>query len=136
MGQPALCGLYVDARRRQQHNGLQSRSWFSDKVQYDQLADRWVLTQFAVSATPYTQCVAVSTGPNPTGSYFRYAFSYSRNFNDYPKLGVWTEAYYITYNMFRNGSSFIGNQVCALERDKMLIGAVARQACASTGNSQ
>src|SRR6185503_14940223 len=30
-------------------------------VQYDQLADRWILTQFAVSATPYTQCVAVST---------------------------------------------------------------------------
>jgi hypothetical protein len=47
-------------------------------VQYDQLADRWILTQFAVSATPYTQCVAVSTSPDPTGTYFRYAFSYSR----------------------------------------------------------
>ena len=35
-------------------------------VQYDQLADRWILTQFAVSATPYTQCVAVSTTPDPT----------------------------------------------------------------------
>ena len=57
-------------------------------VQYDQLADRWILTQFAVSGTPYTQCVAVSTSPDPTGTYFRYAFSYSRNFNDYPKMGV------------------------------------------------
>ena len=105
-------------------------------VQYDQLADRWILTQFAVSATPYTQCVAVSTSPDPTGTYFRYAFSYNRNFNDYPKLGVWTDAYYITYNMFRNGNTFIGNQVCALERAQMLIGAVARQACAMTSNSQ
>ena len=104
-------------------------------VQYDQLADRWVLTQFAVSAKPYTQCVAVSTSPDPTGTYFRYAFSYNRNFNDYPKMGVWPDAYYITYNMFRNGVSFIGNQVCALERDKMLIGATARQACASTSTS-
>ena len=101
-------------------------------VQYDQLADRWVLTQFAVSATPYTQCVAVSTSPDPTGTYFRYAFSYERSFNDYPKMGVWPDAYYITYNMFRNGRSFTGNTVCALERDKMLIGAVARQACANT----
>jgi len=104
-------------------------------VQYDQLANRWILTQFAVSATPYTQCVAVSTGPDPTGSYFRYAYSYSRNFNDYPKMGVWPDAYYITYNMFRNGASFVGNTVCALERAQMLVGGAARQACASTSTS-
>lgn len=101
-------------------------------VQYDQLADRWILTQFAVSSTPYTQCVAVSTSPDPTGTYFRYAFSYNKSFNDYPKMGVWPDAYYITYNMFRNGRSFTGNTVCAFERDKMLIGASARQACVNT----
>jgi hypothetical protein len=101
-------------------------------VQYDQLADRWILTQFAVSAQPYTQCVAVSTTPDPTGTYFRYAFSYSRDFNDYPKMGVWPDAYYITYNMFRNGRSFVGAQVCALERAQMLIGGAARQACVRT----
>ena len=101
-------------------------------VQYDQLADRWILTQFAVSGTPYTQCVAVSTSPDPTGTYFRYAFSYNRSFNDYPKMGVWPDGYYITYNMFRNGASFTGNTVCAFERDKMLIGAAARQICANT----
>jgi hypothetical protein len=105
-------------------------------VQYDQLADRWILTQFAVSATPYTQCVAVSTTPDPTGTYFRYSYSYSRNFNDYPKMGVWPDAYYITYNMFRNGASFVGNQVCAFERAQMLVGGVARQACAMTSTSQ
>jgi hypothetical protein len=104
-------------------------------VQYDQLADRWILTQFAVSGTPYTQCVAVSTGPDPTGSYNRYSYSFNRDFNDYPKLGVWPDAYYITYNMFKNGRSFSGNKVCALERDKMLIGASARQLCAQTSSS-
>jgi hypothetical protein len=91
-----------------------------------------VLTQFAVSAQPYTQCVAVSTGPDPTGSYFRYSYSFGRDFNDYPKMGVWNDAYYITYNMFKNGRTFSGNRVCALERDKMLIGAAARQICATT----
>ncbi|HEU4710308.1 MAG TPA: hypothetical protein VFS76_02025 [Pyrinomonadaceae bacterium] len=104
-------------------------------VQYDQLADRWILTQFAVSAQPFTQCVAVSTSPDPTGTYFRYAFSYTRDFNDFPKMGVWPDAYYITYNMFRNGSRFVGNSVCALERAQMLVGGPARQACVSTGNS-
>lgn len=101
-------------------------------VQYDQLADRWILTQFAVSNRPYTQCVAVSTSPDPTGTYFRYAFSYDRSFNDYPKMGVWPDAYYISYNMFRNGMSFTGNTVCAFERAQMLLGLSARQACVNT----
>ena len=101
-------------------------------VQYDQLADRWVLTQFAVSGNPFTQCVAVSTSPDPTGTYFRYAFSYAKLFNDYPKMSVWPDAYYISYNMFRNGRSFTGNTVCAFERDRMLIGASARQLCVNT----
>ncbi|MDX2153312.1 MAG: hypothetical protein SFV54_21385 [Bryobacteraceae bacterium] len=101
-------------------------------VQYDQLADRWVLTQFAVSAQPYTQCVAVSTSPDPTGTYHRYAYSYGREFPDFPKLGVWPNAYYITYNMFRNGRTFTGARVCAFERAQMLAGGAARQLCAST----
>jgi hypothetical protein len=104
-------------------------------VQYDQLADRWVLTQFAVSSAPYTQCVAVSTGPDPTGTYHRYAFSYGSDFNDYPKMGVWPDGYYITYNMFRRGRTYVGNKVCAFERDKMLLGLAARQICAQTSTS-
>src|ERR1044071_5184418 len=101
-------------------------------VQYDQFNDRWILTQFAVSATPYTQCVAVSTGPDPTGSYYRYSYSFSTDFNDYPKMGVWSDGYYITYNMFKRGRTFSGANVCALERDKMLTGASARQICKLT----
>ena len=104
-------------------------------VQYDQLADRWVLTQFAVSARPYTQCVAVSTGPDPTGTYYRYSYSYSNSFNDYPKMSVWPDGYYITYNMFLYGSLFSGGRVCAFERSKMLTGASARQICKSTSSS-
>lgn len=104
-------------------------------VQYDQLADRWVLTQFAVSGNPFTQCVAVSTTGDPTGTYHRYAYSYNKDFNDYPKMGVWPDAYYITYNMFRNGRSFVGNRVCAFERAQMLVGGAARQACVQTSTS-
>ncbi|MFN2453234.1 MAG: hypothetical protein ABR577_03340 [Pyrinomonadaceae bacterium] len=101
-------------------------------VQYDQFADRWILTQFAVSATPYKQCVAVSTGPDPTGTYNRYSYSFGTDFNDFPKMGVWSDGYYITYNMFRRARTFIGNNVCVFERDKMLIGAAARQICTLT----
>jgi hypothetical protein len=103
-------------------------------VQYDQLADRWVLTQFAVAASPYKQCVAVSTSPDPTGSYFRYSYSFGTSFNDYPKMSVWPDGYYITYNMFRNGRTFTGANVCVMERDKMLVGATARQICKLTAS--
>jgi hypothetical protein len=98
-------------------------------VQYDQLAQRWVLTQFAVSSAPYRQCVAVSTTPDATGTYNRYEFLYGNDLNDYPKLGVWPDAYYITYNMFINGSTFGGSKVCALDRNAMLAGLPATQQC-------
>lgn len=104
-------------------------------VQYDQLADRWVLTQFAVSSTPYRQCVAVSTTSDATGSYNRYEFTYGTSFNDYPKLGVWPDGYYITYNMFANGSTFSGSRVCALDRARMLAGLSATQQCFQLSNS-
>ena len=99
-------------------------------VQYDQLANRWVLTQFAVSASPYYQCVAVSTTSNPLGAYYRYAYSYGSNMNDYPKMGVWPDGYYITYNMFSNGATWAGGEVCAFDRVKMIAGdPAATQQC-------
>ncbi len=92
-------------------------------VQYDKLANRWVLTQFSVSTLPYLQCVAVSTTSDATGSYYRYAFSYGNTqFNDYPKLGVWPDGYFISYNIFNNAQTFAGSKVCAFDRAKMLIG--------------
>jgi hypothetical protein len=102
-------------------------------AQYDKAANRWVLTQFSVSTTPFLQCVAISTSSDATGSYNRYSFSYS-NFNDYPKLGVWPDGYYISYNMF-NGNTFVGARACAFDRAKMLTGAAATQVCFQLSSS-
>lgn len=99
-------------------------------VQYDKQANRWILTQFSVSTKPYLQCVAVSTTPDATGTYNRYAFTYGNTqFPDYPKLGVWPDGYYITYNIFNNGTTFAGTKVCAFDRSSMLTGAAATQQC-------
>ena len=111
--------------------GCQTNNDGDPIVQYDKLANRWIMTQFSVTTTPYLQCVAVSTTSNATGSYYRYAFSYGNTqFPDYPKLGVWPDGYYISYNIFNNGSTFAGSKVCAFDRAKMLIGDVtAAQQC-------
>jgi hypothetical protein len=99
-------------------------------VQYDALAGRWILTQFSVSTTPFLQCVAVSTTSDATGSYNRYAFSYGNvQFPDYPKMGVWPDGYYITFNIFNNGSTFAGAKLCAYDRAAMLAGGPATQEC-------
>jgi hypothetical protein len=58
-------------------------------VVYDELADRWILTQFTTRGPEYFNCVAVSTTGDPTGTYYRFAFSTGPNFPDYPKYGVW-----------------------------------------------
>src|ERR1041384_6112514 len=43
-------------------------------VLYDKAAKRWLLTQFAVTKAPFSQCVAVSTSDDPTDTYARHEF--------------------------------------------------------------
>lgn len=94
-------------------------------VRYDAFADRWFISQFSLGH-PYYECVAVSTGPDPTGSYYRYAFEYPK-FPDYPKVGVWPDGYYVTYNMIEDG--MVTATACALDRQAMLVGKPADQIC-------
>jgi hypothetical protein len=58
----------------------------------NQLANRWVVTQFAfpngTGSGPYEQCVAVSQTGDATGAYYRYEFVISQTeFDDYPSSG-------------------------------------------------
>jgi hypothetical protein len=101
-------------------------------VVYDQLADRWLLSQlgflfdpFSGEPTgPYFECVAVSKTGDPAGQYFLYAFKISdRLLNDYPKLGVWPDAYYLSINQFAEPDfDFAGGGAIALDRARMLAG--------------
>jgi hypothetical protein len=98
-------------------------------VVYDQLADRWLISQFIASAAPnYAECIAISTGPDPTGTYYAYEFDQSTTvFHDYPKIGVWPDAYYMTSNEFPSGQETnSGAGAFAFERAKMLAGQAAR----------
>jgi hypothetical protein len=94
-------------------------------VLYDQLADRWHISQFAVPAVTFNnQCVAVSTTGDPTGSYYVWSYQYpAQIFNDYPKVGVWHDAYHMTFNQFNNaGNAFLGMGFLSQDRNKALAG--------------
>ncbi len=100
-------------------------------VLYDRLADRWVMSQFALPNFPFGpfyQCLAVSQTPDPTGSWYRYAYQISSNkMNDYPKLSVWPDGYYMSINQFSQISlSWAGAGAVAFERQKMLAGQPAQ----------
>jgi hypothetical protein len=106
-------------------------------VVYDQFADRWILTQFTTRgldfpdepANPFYNCVAISTTGDPTGSYYRYAFTTGFNFPDYPKYGVWDDSYLITTREFGVvDESIYGIGVYGLERERMIAGDPAARA--------
>lgn len=88
-------------------------------IKYDAIADRWLITQFVLGSN---FCVAVSQTPDPVaGGWYLYDFLTNGIMNDYPKYGVWPDAYYIGTN---NGAD--GGDAWALDRINMLAGAQAR----------
>ena len=97
-------------------------------VLYDQLANRWFISQFAYCASgssgPFYQYIAVSVTSDPTGAWYRYAYAWPNNkFNDYPKFGVWPDGYYMTANQFNFGTgTWMGAGVAVFDRAKMLAG--------------
>ena len=110
-------------------------------ILYDEGYDRWILTQFAPknNYSENYELFAISETSDPTGSYFLYAFEFGGIFNDYPKIGVWSDAYYATYNMFLSqggGFSFVGAALTAVEREKMVIGDPDAQMIVTPGYSQ
>jgi hypothetical protein len=95
-------------------------------VLYDQLANRWLVTQFAGTSVPTDECIAVSTSSDATGSFNRYAFHLGTSFFDYPKIGVWPDAYYMAMDVYNStGTIRFGPQPFAFNRAAMLAGSSA-----------
>ena len=106
-------------------------------VLYDQFADRWILSQFTSRGSNYPNeplslfynCIAVSTTGDPTGSYYRYAFTTGYNFPDYPKYGIWRDSYLITTREFGIlDPSIYQIGVYGLDRNKLIAGDPAARA--------
>lgn len=68
-------------------------------------------------------CYAVSTGPDPLGSYYRYQFVRPL-FPDYPRPAVWPDGYYVPTS---TGDNVIEKHAYVVQREKMLLGEPARE---------
>ncbi len=82
-------------------------------IVYDELAKRWLLSEFSSSGNK--MCVYVSQTSDPVaGGWYSYAFQ-APGFPDYPKYSIWNDSYFIS----SNEESAI---LYAVERDKLLNG--------------
>lgn len=100
-------------------------------AQWDKIAHRWVMLE-PVMSNPGRDCIAISQTPDALGAWYAYEFPVPNgdtNISDYPKLGVWPDAYYVSHNDFGPGG-YVGTIPCAYERSKMLAGdPSAQQVC-------
>jgi Fibronectin type III domain len=109
-------------------------------VLYDQLANRWILTNFAFAfdksgnpTSPFYQCIAVSKTSDPlTGGWRLYAVQMDpggtglppkNTINDYPKFGIWPDCLYMAANEFAMPSeNFAGTAFASFSRSDMYSG--------------
>lgn len=92
-------------------------------VQYDQLADRWLISQYCNNFPPFRQLIALSKTGDPTGEYYLWEFVMPNNrLNDFAKFGVWTDGYYMSDEEF-TGGDFSAVGMFAFDRSRMLAGA-------------
>ncbi len=79
----------------------------------------------------YGMCYAISTGPDPIGPYYRYAFERPL-FPDYPRPAIWIDGYYVPTS---TGDNRISDEIatekhaCVVDRARMLNGQPAREQC-------
>lgn len=88
-------------------------------ILYDQLADRWIVSEFGNGAQ--SLLFAVSETPDPTGAYNLYEIL-NGQFEDYPHYSIWPDGYYLTTNGTGGGGGFGAREIFVLERDAMLAG--------------
>ena len=74
---------------------------------------------------PYSMCYAVSSSPDPLGSWYRYEFLRPL-FPDYPRPAVWPDGYYVPTS---TGDEVIQKHACVVDRVRMLKGEPATEQC-------
>ena len=109
-------------------------------VLYDRYLDRWLITDYAfsdVSTPPHYQCIAMSASNDPvSGGWYIWALNFENNdgvssssnvLNSYPKVGVWEDGYYFTFNDFDmdNGGDYLGVTIWALDKNAMASGTLS-----------
>ncbi len=69
----------------------------------------------------FYELLAVSVSPDPLGEYYCYIFQFE-DINDYPKICIWPDGYYISYNIFTPNWMYMHPLVTVIDMEAMLAG--------------
>jgi hypothetical protein len=99
-------------------------------AQWDVANHRWLLAQNSYHS-PYAACVAVSTTPDATGTYYLYQFPTAQGVvADYQKWGIWSTGYFQSYNSLNGACGIECGAACAYNAAKLRVGdKTAEQIC-------
>ena len=96
-------------------------------VEYDRLAQRWIISAIDVENKNNRVMLAVSSGPTITDKtsftffFFNESLGGTQHFADYPQLGVDNNAIYIGVNDFTSSSgSFTGTKAYVIQKSSAL----------------
>jgi hypothetical protein len=110
-------------------------------ILFDHLASRWVIGAHTSVPNHYYFCIAVSNTDDLSSSTLAwYAYEIALGpivgqnsegdyyFPDWPRLGTWADAYYLSFDLNDVSNSYreVGAVVCALDRTNMLTGGTPR----------
>jgi len=84
-------------------------------VLYDQLEDRWIVSEFGAASNSLS--IGVSDSSDPTGAYNVWDYVFPAGFPDYPHYAVWHDGYYGTVNL-----DGVTTQGFVMEKDVMIAG--------------
>jgi hypothetical protein len=76
-----------------------------------------------ITDSSFCMCYAISTSPDPFGTYYRYEFE-RKLFPDYPRPSVWPDGYYTSTS---TGDDVIEKHAYVVDRSKMLKGEAATE---------
>ena len=110
-------------------------------IVFDRLALRWVVAAHTSQTNNYNYCVAISNTDDltsPALAWYTYFFPLNAAlgtnaqgnvyFPDWPKVGTWPDAYYVTIDLNDINLLYreVGVLVCAIDRTNMLVNGIPR----------
>lgn len=121
--------LYGPADNKTLWNSLlgpwHNMGWTDPIVIYDPISDRWLVSAMVYDLyNEYYEMVAVSSTPDPLGTWNCYALHFNE-MPDYPKIGVWPDGYYLTFNHYElqpGISTFSGAGLLVFNREDLING--------------
>jgi len=88
-------------------------------ILYDEMADRWLVTEISISGSLNYLLLAVSSTNDPTGTWHKYSFHVA-TMPDYAKVSVWRDGYYMGDNNQGSTDTYV------FQRDSILAGGTAQ----------